>query len=167
MNASEMKEKYIQLYEFMASSNKTAYMKVFGHVMTEMMDWFIANKPEAAEEWLCKLESIKWNNYLTPKEADKIAAAMNPKAQWPRDVWKQTMDSLGIVLEESPYYNSCALWVTMNMVYSDSATTIATLMGKPLAEIPAEQMVKAAHAFALDKLKDADKRFNIRNYFGI
>lgn len=58
-----------------------------------------------------------------------------------------------------PYYNSFALWTTMNMVYADSSKTIAAIMGKQLAEIPAEQMVKATHAIAIDKLKDADHRF--------
>ena len=162
-----MKEKYTQLYDYMATSSHPSYMKVFGHAMTEMMDWFIANKPEAAEEWICKLESIKWNNYLTPKEAEKVVSAMNPKAPWARDIWKQAMENLGIAIEESPYYNTCALWATMNMIYSDSATTIAGIMGKAVNEVPAEQMVKAVHALAIDKLKDADKRFNIRVYFGL
>lgn len=167
MNASEMKEKYNHLYEYMASSGKPEYMKVFGHVMTEMMDWLIANKLDAAEEWLCKLESIKWNNYLTPKEAEKIVNAMNPSAPWSKDVWKKAMDGVGIAIEESPYYNSCALWVTMNMIHSDSAQSIANIMGMPLADVPAEKMVKAVHSLALDKLKDVDKRFNVRSYFGL
>ena len=162
-----MKEKYIELYNYMANSQNTAYMKVFGHTMTEMMDWFIVNKPDIAEEWLCKLESIKWNNYLTPKEADKIVSSMNPKAVWSKEVWKQAMDNLGIATEETPCYNSCSLWVLMNAVYSDSSHTIADIMGKPLAEIPAEKMIRAVHALSIDKLKDADKHFNIRSYFGI
>lgn len=55
----------------------------------------------------------------------------------------------------------------MNMIYSDSAQSIADIIGKPLAEIPAEQMVKAVHSLALDKLKDSDHRFHIRPYFGL
>lgn len=165
--AEEMKDRYVGLYDYMSVSGKPEYMKTFGRVMNEMMDWMIANKPEAAEEWICKLESIKWQNYLTPKEAEKIVAGMKPEAPWSRDTWKKTMDSMGIVTEEPPYYNSCALWVAMNMKYSDSAQSIANIIGKPLTEIPAEQMVKATHSLALDLLKDADKRFEIRNYFGV
>lgn len=162
-----MKEKYTQLYDYMASSNEPKFMKVFGNVMNDMFDWFTVNKPEAAEEWLSRLESIRWYNYLTPREAEKIVSAMNPKAPWTKEVWKQTMENLGIATEESPYYNRAALWTTMNMVYSDSANTIATIMGKPLADIPAEDMVKAVHSLAIDKLKDADRKFCIRNYFGV
>ena len=162
-----MKEQFHELYNIMAGSQNVAFMRTFGNVHKEMMNWFIANKPEAAEEFLCKLESIKWHNYLTQKEAEKIVAAMNPKAPWTRDAWKTALDGQGIILEEEPYYNSCALWTTMNMVYSDSAPTIAAIIGKPLPDIPAEQMVKAVHALALDKLKDADHQFNIRSYFGL
>lgn len=162
-----MKKKFNELYQIMATSENVDFMRVFGNVHKEMMNWFIANKPEAAEEWLCKLESIKWHNYLTPKEAEKIVAAMKPTAPWSRDAWKTTLDKMGIVTSEEPYYNSCALWTTMNMIYSDSAQSIADIIGKPLAEIPAEQMVKAVHSLAIDKLKDADHRFHIRSYFGL
>lgn len=167
MNPEQMKKQFDELFNLMAASDNVNFMHVFGRVHHEMMDWFIANKPELAEEWLCKLESIKWRNYLTPKEAEKIIAAMQPKAPWSREAWKQTLEAMGIVLEEAPYYNSCALWTAMNMKYSDSAKSIADIIGKPLAEIPAEQIVKAIHSLALDSLKDADGRFNIRKYFDL
>ena len=162
-----MKKKFTELYQIMATSENVEFMQTFGNVHKEMMNWFISNKPESAEEWLCKLESIKWHNYLTPKEAEKIVTAMKPAAPWSREAWKTTLDKMGIVTHEEPYYNSCALWTTMNMIYSDSAQSIADIIGKPLAEIPAEQMVKAVHSLALDKLKDSDHRFHIRPYFGL
>lgn len=167
MTNEEMKQKFDELYNYMATSNNVTYMRVFGNVHKEMMDWFIANKPELAQEWIEKLCSIKWNNYLTAKEAEKIVASMNPKAPWSRDAWKQAMDSLGFVVEEEPYYNSCALWVVMNMVYSDSANSIASIIGVPLAEVSEEQMIKAVQALSVDKLCDADGRFNVRSYFGL
>jgi hypothetical protein len=167
MTQAEIKDKYTMLYDYMATSQKPEYMKAFGHAMNEMMDWFIINKPEAAQEWVEQLCAIKWHNYLTTKEAEAIVSKMNPKAPWSRDVWNKAMDSFGIPTEESPYYNSCALWVVMNMVYSDSAQTIAKLMEASLAEIPQQQLVKAVHAFALDKLKDTDGVFNVRKYFGL
>lgn len=161
----QMKEQFDELYNLMSNSNNVAFMRTFGHVHKEMMNWFIANKPEAAEEWLCKLESIKWHNYLTQKEADKIVAGMTPKAPWSRDAWKQAMDGLGISTEEAPCYNSCALYTEMNKMYSDHAETLAKLMGKTIAEIPAETMVKAMYGFAIDNLKDKDHVYNIRSYF--
>jgi len=167
LTQKEMRERFAMLYDYMATSNNPAYMKVFGGVMKEMMEHEIEHRPETAEEWIEELCSIKWRNYLSQKEAEQIVSAMNPKAPWPRSVWKSAMERLGLVLEEEPYYNSCALWVTMNMVYSDSAQTIADIIGSPLTTIPEERIVKAVHALAIDKLKDSDHVFSIRRYFGL
>ena len=163
----QMKEQFNELYTLMSSSNNVAFMHTFGNVHKEMMNWFIANKPEVAEEWLCKLESIKWHNYLSPKEAEKIVGGMKPEAPWGRDAWKQAMDGFGISTEEAPYYNSCALWVEMNKMYSDHAETFANLMGKTIKEIPTDTMVKAMYGLALDNLKDKDHVYNIRTYFKV
>ena len=167
MTQKELTEKYDELYNYMATSKNPSYMMSFGAVMNEMMDWMIQNKPEMAQEWIEKLCSIKWKNYLTQKEAEKIVANMSPKAPWSREVWRSAMDSFGLPVEEKWSYNSCALWVTMNMIYSDSSNTIAKIIGKPINEIPTEQMVKAVHSLAMDKLEDADGVFNIRSYFNL
>ena len=152
----------------MAQSKDPKNMNAFGHVMNEMMDWMIAKQPAEAQEWIEKLASIKWDNYLTPKEAEKIVANMQPKAPWPRDVWNQAMDQLGLQKEEEPYYNPCALWVVMNQVYTDHAQTIAdNIIKKPLAEIPADQIVPGIRALAVDLLKDRDKNYKVRTYFGL
>ena len=124
MNAQELKSAYNDLYGYMANSKDPANMKAFGKVMTEMYMWYADNKPEAANEWLEKLSAIKWNNYLTPKEAEKIVSEMEPKAPWSREQWRAAMEQNGYPLEEEPYYNRCALWVTMNMIMSDSSATM-------------------------------------------
>lgn len=155
------------LYDYMATSRKPKYMKVFGSVMNDMMGWFIANKPEMANDYVERLCAIKWKNYLTTGEAEQIVSKMVPKAPWSRDVWRSNIVSLGLEEEEEPYYNSCALWVAMNMVYSDSAHSIAKIMGMTLGEVSDEDMINAVHALALDKLKDVDGVFDIRAYFGL
>lgn len=95
MTPEEMRKKFDGLYQLMAMSENVHFMKVFGNVHKEMMDWFITNKPTEAQEWLCKLESIRWKNYLTEKEAEKIVANMNPKAPWSREQWKSAMEKHG------------------------------------------------------------------------
>ena len=156
-----MRTEFRALYNMMASSNKVENMHVFGNVHKEMMEWFIVNKPDLAQEWLDKLESIRWCQYLTPKEADKIIAGMDPKAPWSREVWKQAMESFGLPLEEQPCYNKCALFVTMSMIMSDSSKTLSKYAADSNA------MFEFVHALALDKLKDVDKRFDIRHYFNL
>lgn len=168
MTQQELKERYGSLYEFMANSKKPENMMLFGRVMTQMMDDMIMSNPSKAEEYIDRLEAIKWKNYLTPKEAEAIVAKMEPKAPWSREVWKQAMTQLGLPMEEEPCYNSCALWVVMNQVYTDHAQTIAdNIIKKPLAEIPANQLVPGIRALALDLLKDKDGVYHVRSYFDV
>ena len=157
-----MREHFHDLYNLMASSNKVEYMRTFGNAHKEMMEWFITNKPDLAEEWLCKLESIRWKNYLTTKEAEKIVAEMS--YPWSRDVWGKAMDSLGFAKEEPPYYNSCSLWVEMNKIYSLFGGEIASLLGKPL--IPTDtDIITACYKMAVRSLKSG--QYGIRSYFKV
>ncbi len=70
------------------------------------------------------------------------------------------MQKHGYPLEEQPYYNQCALYVVMSMIYSDSFKTISKFMtGGDVFEV--------IYSLALDKLKDKDEQFNVRSYFGL
>ena len=164
MNPTDLKQRYDSLYDYMANSKDPKNMKAFGCVMTEMMDWLIANKPDVAEDMIDKLEAIKWHQYLTPKEAQKIVDGMDPKGPWTRDAWRQAMESFGLPLEEPPYYNRCALWTEMNKVYSDFGEEIASLIGKPLSPTD-KDIIAACYRLALKNLKDKDGVYNIRKYF--
>ena len=155
-----MKQEFQSLYNLMAGQQNVAFMQVFGNVHKEMFDWFVTNKPDLAQEWLDKLESIRWKNYLTPKEADRIVAAMEPKAPWSREQWKAAMTEHGFDLESEPSYNRCALYATMNMLMSDSGDTLAKYIEK-------DSLFKAVHDLAVDKLTDKDGVFNIRAYFSL
>lgn len=161
-----LKEKYSELYNMMAQSQNPKNMKVFGNVMTEMMDVMIQKMPAEAEEMIDKLEAIKWKQYLTPKEAEKIVAGMDPKGPWSREVWKNTMESFGLPLEEQPAYNRCALWVEMNKIYSDFGENLAELIGKTLSPTD-KDIISACYKLALKNLKDKDGVYNIRKYFGV
>lgn len=160
MTQEEMKNEFYALYNLMANSKKVENMHTFGMVHKEMFEWFVANKPELAQEWLDKLESIKWKNYLSQKEADKIVADMNPSAPWSRDQWRAAMKEHGFEMDKEPYYNRCALFVTMNMKMSDSGETLAKY-------IAGDKMFEAVYNLAVDSLTDKDGRFKIREYFGL
>ena len=160
----EMKERYDALFDYMAASRDPKNMKAFGCVMNEMMDDMIQSAPSKAEEYIDQLESIRWKQYLTPKEAERIVAGMKPDAPWKRDAWKSTMESFGLPLEDAPFYNSCALWVEMNKVYSDFGDEIAALLGKPLQPTD-KDIITACYKMALKNLKDADGVYDIRKYF--
>lgn len=150
----------------MAQSQNPKNMKVFGNVMSEMMDVMIQKMPTEAEEMIDKLEAIKWKQYLTPKEAEMIVSKMDPKGPWSRETWKNTIESFGLPLEEQPHYNRCALWVEMNKIYSDFGDNIAELLGKPLSPTD-KDIITACYKMALKNLKDKDGVYNIRKYFGV
>lgn len=161
-----MRQEFASLYQMMASSDDVAYMHVFGQVHKEMFEWMLANKPDVAEEMLLKLEAIRWKQYLTPKEADRIIASMDPKAPWSREAWKNTMQSFGLPIEEMPAYNRCALYVEMSKMYSDFGEEIAALLGKPL--LPSDKdIIAACYKMAMKTLKDKDGVYNIRRYFSL
>ena len=166
MNTTDLKDHYTALYDYMAQSRDPKNMKAFGTVMTQMMDVMIQKMPAEAEDMIDKLESIKWHQYLTPKEAQKIVDGMDPKAPWSRDQWKAAMESFGLPLEEPPYYNRCALWTEMSKMYSDFGDEIAALLGKPLAPTD-KDIIAACYKMALKTLKDKDGVYDIRRYFGL
>lgn len=160
MTTEEMRKEFYSLYDLMSNSHEVEYMRAFGNVHKEMMEWMIANKPDAAQEWIEKLESIRWKNYLTQKEAETIVSNMEPKAPWSRETWRNAMEKSGYDLDHEPCFNRCALYATMNMIMSDSSNTLARY-------VDTEDMFKAVHDLAVDKLTDKDGKFNIRKYFNL
>lgn len=160
MNPEEMMKEFNALYTMMANSENVNYMHVFGMVHKEMFKWFVQNKPELAQEWLDKLESIRWNNYLTAKEAEAIVSKMEPKAPWTREMWKQEMERHNYGLEKEPCYNKCALWTTMNMLMSDSSETLTKY-------VEDEDLFGLVYDLAVDKLTDKDGVFSVRRYWNL
>ena len=160
MNAQELKQQYANIYGYMTNSKNPENMIIFGSVMTEMFMWMADNKPDAASDWLEKLLSIRWHNYLTQKEADNIVANMDPQRPWSREQWKQALEQHGYSLEEEPYFNRYALYVTMSMIMSDSFSSISKFVGS-------DKVFDFVYALAIDKLKDKDQVFNVRSYFGL
>lgn len=160
MIQDDLRKEFALLYNIMAESNDVRNMHTFGQVHKEMMEWMIANRPTEAQEWIGKLESIRWKNYLTPREAEMIVSKMEPRAPWSKDQWASAMQQAGYELEKEPYYNRCALWVTMCMIMSDSSATLGKY-------IDGSTMFKAVHDLAVDKLTDKDGVFSVRKYFGV
>lgn len=117
-------------------------------------------------EMLAVLDSMNWRNYLTEHEAKTIISQMSPKPAWPTyEVWKNRMDDADYEYSEKDLYNCYALFVVMNMIYSDSVKSICLVAGRKLEDIAEEEMFGYVYSFALDKLKDEDQKFNVRYYF--
>ena len=67
IDSKELKKEFDELYNYMASSSKVENMALFGSVAKNMMYNLIDNKPSEAKEYIDKLKSMKWRNYLTDK----------------------------------------------------------------------------------------------------
>ena len=167
MEKNDMKRKWDEVYAIMETSNNPKYMKLFGEVMKTMMERSIAYDQAFAEKMLEKLCAVKWRNYVTAEEAEAVIQKMDPQPGWDREKWRSQMERLGMPLEEVPYYNSSAMYLTMSMKVSDSKTSIAKMMGKTPSDLSMDELTTGAHMLAVDVLKDRDGRFDLRKYFDL
>lgn len=167
----EMIERYEELYNKMKSSKDVKNMKAFGETTTWFFKEMAAKHPDMAEKFLSHIECIEWEQYLSHDEAANISKrTINQDGtkgfHWNHDVFTAAVKKLGGIVEEKPYYNSYALCVTANVVYSDHANSIALDMGyKMPTEVPNEEMALSCYRKAVEKLKDPDAGFHVRKYF--
>lgn len=160
-----MKEEFKELYDYIIHSEDESKMHVLGQVTKSMMCKMIDHFPQQAREYLDMLESVKWHNYVTAKEAEHIVDAMTPEPSWSYSVWNNMMTEHAKPLSDAPYYNEYALYVTMCMISSDSGETICSELTSYGVEPTKGIVFNFVYRLATDKLKDKDKMFNIRSYF--
>lgn len=171
MNKEQLKERYNELYNKMVISKDPKNMKIFGESEKWVFNKLADVHPELAQSWVSHLEEVCCNNYLDEKEAMNIGKHMKNfdgtvGFHWTYDVFVKTVVGLGGIVDSKPYYNSYALFVTANMIYSDMAQSIAEDMGhKSVQEVPAENMALSCYKKAVAYLKDRDGNFRIRKYF--
>jgi hypothetical protein len=174
MNTQELQERFDVLYADMANSADVSKMKHFGAGFKQMFHKTANNDPRLAMAILEYLSVIEYNNYVTPEEAMDVAShfinddmaitgSSEPTrgAHWSMDTAKSFLSARNIPTEEKPYYNWPALWLTMNMIYSDYASTLVELLG----DKNGEKIAIASYKMALAKLKDKDRPKFIREYF--
>ena len=174
MNANELKARFAELYAEMSASKDVGKMELFGTAFTNMFDKVATMHPDIATSTLDFLSAMEYNNYVTPAEAieeashfinddAKLKGNAEPSrgARWNMDTAKAFLSQRGLALEEKPYYNWPALWLTMNMIYSDFADTLVELLG----EKDSEKVAVASYKMAVKKLKDLDRPNFVREYF--
>lgn len=155
-----MKERYEKLYQYMAESKDPDNMRLFGQVMTEMMDKAIKDNPSFAEREIDKLEAMMWNQYLSRSEAEDAVRQMQPRTPWSYNDWEKAMQDAGFDTSDEGNYNCYALWTVMNGIMSDHGNTL-----KNYDIIDNNVMLALVHDLALDLLNDVDERFDVRLYY--
>lgn len=176
MTPNELKTRFAELYDNMATSHDASKMRHFGMAFSTMFDRVAVQHPDIAQSTLDFLAVLEYNNFVTPAEATSVAAgfinddtflsgASEPSkgAHWNMDTLKGFLMQRGIPLEEKPYYNWPSLWLTVNMVYSDYADALAKIAGSK----DNEKIAVSCYQLAVKKLKDRDRANFIRDYFDL
>lgn len=88
-------------------------------------------------------------------------SGMSPKAKWTIEEVECDCKTLGVPCEDKPYFNLCALAVTMNMEVSDHEKTI----GKHFANDT--QAIHFIYEWAIEDLMDKYHPEYIRPYFNL
>jgi hypothetical protein len=171
---ADISDRFAELYTDMATSRDVSKMKLFGGAFKQMFDKVAVRYPDPAAETMEYLAAVEFNNYVTSAEAQEVAShfinddgtltgATEPSrgAHWKPEELKAFLVSRTIPLDEKPYYNWWALWLTVNMMYSDFANALVDLLGTK----DQEHLAVACYQLALRKLKDADRPAFIRDYF--
>ncbi len=157
----EHEKMYYQLVE----SGKPEKMQLLGSVFLWLMDRTRQSNPSIYNEAVEKMNAANWCNYLTEKEASCIVAGLEHQdgskgAKWSLTQVLNAVEKIGGAVECAPYYNQYALYVAINMIYSDFAKTLAEY-------IDADKMFEVVYRLAVAKLKDADRPRFIRKYFDV
>lgn len=173
---AELLARYKELYLTMVESKDVANMRTFGEAFTRLYNKVSEVHPELADATLNLLESIEFNNFVTVEDATELASKFinadkaltgspdgSKGPHWRMDEAKAFLSSRNLPTEEKPYYNWPALWLTMNMIYSDYADTLVELLGTK----DGERIATACYKLALGKLKDPDRPRFIRSYFSL
>lgn len=166
MDAQELKDQFRNLYKRMAESKDVDQMIIFGNAFKRMYDKVADMHPDMAAAVLGVLGAIEYNNYMTNEEAIEAASHLvnddgTPAPHWRMDEAKAFLTSRDIPIEDKPYYNFPALWLTMNMLYSDFAEPIEEVLGTD----DNEKVATTFYKMAVKRLKDVDRPKFIRWYF--
>lgn len=171
MTKEQMMDEYEMYSHKIVKSKDVKHMEILGNVCEWLFSQAAIKMPDVAESALAHLAATEWNNYLSPTEAKNIGMRIvnqdgTKGFHWTYDVFTKAVDGLGGVVEEKPYYNSYALYVTACTIYSDHALSIAMDLGyKDAKEVPNEKMALSVYRKAVEKLKDIDGGFHVRKYF--
>ncbi len=157
----DFKEAYTKVVE----AGTPEAMQLLGGILCDFAEYAEQSNTRLYREAVEKMNAVNWNNYLTEAEASAIVGGFinsdgSKGAHWSMAQVSGAVEELGGAMECEPYYNKYALFVTMNMIYSDFGVTLDQF-------VEDSNMVEVVYRLAVDKLKDADRPRFVRAYFGL
>lgn len=130
------------------------------NIVQQLKDCCCGIKTQIIEQgYQNQLQTVNQTNELqnSQRVAEKIVSDMNPRGPFSFDVWRQSMRRHEFALDKPMCYNEYALWVTMNMIMSDSSATLERYVGS-------DKLFSVVYCLAVDHLTDIDGKFSIRGY---
>lgn len=129
---------------------------------------YVLDSKRAEEFVSCYEGTLKYYNYLTEGEAERIVDSFvnqdgSRGAKWddPDEFFSQ-VEGMGGKIEDEPYYNKWALYATANKFASDHHSVINKWVGGDR-----ERYLEACYELAVTQLEDKDKLNWVRWYFGV
>lgn len=165
IDREELFEKFKNLIPHIVSSEDTSCDFIRSILKKVMKTLCEVDAGEAEEIIECIEGNVHYNNFLTKSEADNILSTLvnsdgSKGLQWRNyDDFAGKINSSGFALDQKPYYNGYALWVTMNTLASDHNPLFNKWVKEHYFEFVFE--------LAVSKLIDKDREKWIRKYFDV
>ena len=169
----EIIKKYEKLYDKLVlhladDKKREKAFRLLENITKEMLQHISQRDPQFSKKILEKLESIEWNQYLSQEEAQQIYNKFQLKPKWDYNTLENHLTKLGIECEHEGCYNKHALLTTMSNIYSKHGHSIAKMLGKMnVNELQDHEIIPHIHIMAIEKLKDKDGYYEIREYFDV
>lgn len=169
MDKKELLDKFCVIFTEATTSGDSDDIKVSLCMFKKAFDLLADTSAKDAKELVeCYEGTLKYYNFLTESETEKILAnfvnqdgSRGPKWKDPEDFFKK-VDEMGGKIECEPHYNKWALYVTMNKFYSDQNSVIMKWVGDDK-----DKYFEACYELAVTQLKDKDRPYWVRWYFGV
>lgn len=165
MENTDLKEKLLEIIEEVKASDDKDDIKLSLCMLKDVFLCLLEVAPEKAKELLQGYEgSLRYYNFLTEEEAEKIVASFvnsdgSKGAKWGMDELFAKVEEFGGKVDYQPYYNKYALYAVMNMYDSDHSSVINKWTNNS-ATYP-----QICYDFAVSTLKDKDRQYWVRDYF--
>lgn len=169
MNKDEILNRFNSLLDEVVEDNDKESLDVSYAMFKKAICMLASLDSKQAGEFIdCYEGTLKYYNYLTESEAEKIVnsfinqdGSRGPKWDDPDELFIMIGDIKGDV-EAEPHYNKWALYVTINKFASDQHSVIIKWVGNDTAKY-----LEACYELAVTQLEDKDKLNWVRWYFSV
>lgn len=169
MNTEDMLYKFNTLLDETVEDGDKENLDVSYSMFKKAVCLLASLDPKKAEEFVeCFEGTLKFYNYLTESEADKILSGFvnqdgsrGPKWDDP-DEFFLLIEGINGKTEYEPYFNRWALYVTANKFASDQNSVILKWVGNDK-----DKYLEACYELAVTQLQDKDRLNWVRWYFGV